>query len=222
MARNNETPDSRRPAWCRHRRLPDRPPDCRAEGRTVRSYRPPDRTDRRRLPRPEGNREVPVDRPVHRHHRYFERGHQLGHRHRAHRRHHRGPQVRACRHRIRCFRGHRQQGAAGQVRPGDLLRRRGQGRRHLLRGRCGWRDSVPAPAARVPGRRQGDQHARHRQRHHQLHSRRDDHQGSPVRRRAQGRPGQRATPKPTRPATSKATMLPTRPPSWPPSASTPP
>ena len=131
-----------------------------------------------------------MDRPVHRHHRYFERGHQLGHRHRAHRRHHRGPQVRACRHRIRCFRGHRQQGAAGQVRPGDLLRRRGQGRRHLLRGRCRWCDSVPAPAARVPGRRQGDQHARHRQRHHQLHSRRDDHQGSPVRRRAQGRPGQ--------------------------------
>ena len=43
-----------------------------------------------------------------------------------------------------------------------------------------WRDSVPAPAARVLGRRQGDQHARHRQRHHQLHPRRDDHQGSPV------------------------------------------
>ena len=84
-----------------------------------------------------------------------------------------------------------------------------------------WRDSVPAPAARVPGRRQGDQHARHRQRHHQLHPRRDDHQGlqfDDVLKDAQAK----ATPKPTRPATSKATMLPTRPPSWPPSASTPP
>ena len=55
----------------------------------------------------------------------------------------------------------------------------------------------------------------------ELHSRRNDHQGL-IRRRAEGRSGQRDTPKPIRPATSKATMLPTRPPSWPPSASTPP
>ena len=41
--------------------------------------------------------------------------------------------------------------------------------------------AVPAAVARIPGGRQGDQHAGHRQRHHQLHSRRDDHQGPAVR-----------------------------------------
>lgn len=59
----------------------------------------------------------------------------------------RGPQVRACGHRIRRFRGYRQQGVAGQVWSGNLCRRRGQGRRYLLRGFRGWCDSVPQATA---------------------------------------------------------------------------
>ena len=47
-----------------------------------------------------------------------------------------------------------------------------------------------APAARVARRRSGEEHARHCQRHDELHSRRDDHQGPRFRRRTQGGPGE--------------------------------
>lgn len=52
---------------------------------------------------------------------------------------------------------------------------------YLLRGGGRRRDPDRAPAARVARRRSGEEHARHCQRHDELHSRRDDHQGPAVR-----------------------------------------
>ena len=111
------------------------------------------------------------DRPLAAHRGPARAGHPARRRHRGrgHRRHRAGQVAAARRAEGRQAGGHREQGAAGRERRGDLRRGPGVRGRPVLRGLGGRRHPAAAPAARVAGRGHRAPRARHRQRHHQLH-----------------------------------------------------
>ena len=118
-----------------------------------------------------GHRRSADDRPLAAHRGPARAGHPARRRHRGrgHRRHRAGPVAAARRAEGRQAGGHREQGAAGRERRGDLRRGPGVRGRPVLRGLGGRRHPAAAPAARVAGRGHRAPRARHRQRHHQLH-----------------------------------------------------